>query len=72
MVNDEVTERTVRAAQIKPGDVVLEVGPGTGALTEALVEAGARVIAVEKVGATSTWIKSRYRQLTHGPDVRVC
>lgn len=35
------------AARLSPGDTVLEVGPGTGALTERLVEAGARVVAVE-------------------------
>src|SRR5690606_9943644 len=29
------------------GDIVLEVGPGTGTLTEALLEAGATVIACE-------------------------
>ncbi|MEM9346614.1 MAG: rRNA adenine dimethyltransferase family protein [Planctomycetota bacterium] len=39
--------RIMEAAQLKPGDVVLEVGPGTGALTERLVEAGASVVAVE-------------------------
>ena len=35
------------AAQLQAGDTVLEVGPGTGALTERLVEAGASVVAVE-------------------------
>lgn len=35
------------AARLSPGDLVLEVGPGTGALTERLVEAGANVVAVE-------------------------
>jgi 16S rRNA (adenine1518-N6/adenine1519-N6)-dimethyltransferase len=30
------------------GETVLEVGPGTGSLTETLLEAGAKVIAVEK------------------------
>lgn len=35
------------AAKLAPGDTVLEVGPGTGALTERLVEAGANVVAVE-------------------------
>lgn len=35
------------AAAISPGDLVLEVGPGTGTLTEGLVERGAEVIASE-------------------------
>lgn len=39
--------RIMIAAQLKPGDTVLEVGPGTGALTERLIEAGANVVAVE-------------------------
>lgn len=48
MVNDAITQRTVEAAEIKAGDLVLEVGTGTGALTQALVDAGAHVIGVEK------------------------
>ncbi len=39
--------RIMEAAEIHPGETVLEVGPGTGALTERLLEAGARVLAVE-------------------------
>ncbi len=39
--------RIVRVAGVEPGDVVLEVGPGLGSLTLALLEAGARVVAVE-------------------------
>lgn len=39
--------RIVRTAAINPGDVVLEVGPGLGSLTLALLEAGAHVVAVE-------------------------
>ncbi len=35
------------AAAVQTGDRVLEVGPGTGTLTAALLEAGARVTAVE-------------------------
>ncbi len=37
----------VDAAALQPGDIVLEVGPGTGVLTEELLAAGARVVAVE-------------------------
>mgnify|MGYP000939619496 FL=1 len=39
--------RIVRDAGVRPGDVVLEVGPGLGSLTLALLEAGAAVCAVE-------------------------
>lgn len=39
--------RLVDAANLTPGEVVLEVGPGTGTLTEALVDRGAEVIACE-------------------------
>ncbi|MHC4995022.1 MAG: 16S rRNA (adenine(1518)-N(6)/adenine(1519)-N(6))-dimethyltransferase RsmA [Planctomycetota bacterium] len=37
----------IEAAKIGEGDLVLEVGPGTGVLTEAMLEAGARVVAAE-------------------------
>lgn len=39
--------RIVRDAGVQPGDLVLEVGPGLGSLTLALLEAGAYVSAVE-------------------------
>ncbi|MCE9591645.1 MAG: 16S rRNA (adenine(1518)-N(6)/adenine(1519)-N(6))-dimethyltransferase RsmA [Planctomycetes bacterium] len=39
--------KILAAAQIQPGELVLEVGPGTGALSEGLLDAGARLVAVE-------------------------
>ena len=39
--------RIVEHAAIEPGDCVLEVGAGTGSLSEALLDAGARLVAVE-------------------------
>lgn len=39
--------RILDAAGVQPGDRVLEVGPGTGTLSVALLEAGATLIAVE-------------------------
>lgn len=39
--------RIARLAEIRPGDRVLEIGPGVGSLTVALLAAGARVTALE-------------------------
>lgn len=36
------------AADVKKGEVVLEIGPGEGALTEVLLERGTEVVALEK------------------------
>ncbi len=43
-----LTRKIARAANIAPGDCVLEIGPGPGGLTRALLEAGAEVIAIER------------------------
>lgn len=40
--------KIVEAGDIKPSETVLEIGPGKGALTEKLLETGAKVVAVEK------------------------
>jgi len=43
-----ITRKIARLAEVGPGDLVIEVGPGPGGLTRALVETGARIVAVEK------------------------
>jgi 16S rRNA (adenine1518-N6/adenine1519-N6)-dimethyltransferase len=48
LVDEEVAKREVAAADIKSSDVVLEIGPGLGALTEVILQEGCQVIAVEK------------------------
>jgi 16S rRNA (adenine1518-N6/adenine1519-N6)-dimethyltransferase len=48
VVEPGTVRRIAALAALQPGDVVLEVGPGLGSLTLALLEAGAgRVVAVE-------------------------
>jgi 23S rRNA (adenine-N6)-dimethyltransferase len=44
---DDAAARVVAAAGIAPGDLVVDVGAGDGALTGPLLRAGARVVAVE-------------------------
>lgn len=43
-----LTRKIARAAGVSSGERVLEIGPGPGGLTRALLEAGAHVVAVER------------------------
>ncbi|TGB08435.1 16S rRNA (adenine(1518)-N(6)/adenine(1519)-N(6))-dimethyltransferase RsmA [Streptomyces palmae] len=47
VIDANTVRRIVRTADVRPDDVVVEVGPGLGSLTLALLEAADRVIAVE-------------------------
>ncbi|MBI4569494.1 MAG: ribosomal RNA small subunit methyltransferase A [Planctomycetes bacterium] len=47
LVDGNMLRAIVGAAEIAPGDLVLEVGPGPGLLTRHLLEAGAEVVACE-------------------------
>lgn len=46
--NDSIAEQIIAAAELSKSDIVLEVGPGTGILTERLVNAAKEVWAIEK------------------------
>lgn len=48
LVDGNIVRKSLELAGVKPGDVVVEVGPGLGTLTSALLETGAEVWAVEK------------------------
>jgi 16S rRNA (adenine1518-N6/adenine1519-N6)-dimethyltransferase len=47
LTDKSVIGKIVEAADISPGESVLEIGPGTGNLTRGLLDAGAHVTAVE-------------------------
>jgi len=45
--NPKVVEQIVEKSGIKPTDIVLEIGPGTGNLTVQLLERGKKIVAME-------------------------
>lgn len=48
LVNDDVIGKIVALAEVRPDDAVLEIGPGIGTLTWALLDRGATVAAIER------------------------
>lgn len=48
LIDKRVIKKVIRAANLHSKDVVLEVGPGTGALTHEMAKTVKKVIAVEK------------------------
>lgn len=50
LTSPQALHAMVTAAQLKAGEIVLEVGPGQGVLTTELLAAEAKVVAVEKDG----------------------
>ncbi|KAL0425936.1 UNVERIFIED_CONTAM: Ribosomal RNA small subunit methyltransferase, chloroplastic [Sesamum radiatum] len=63
MLNASVNEELVAAANVKEGDIVLEIGPGTGSLTNVLVDAGATVLAIEKDPHMAALVRERFAGL---------
>ena len=47
LIDAKIVQQIVTAAEIEPGEEVLEIGAGIGTLTQGLLEAGAHVTAVE-------------------------
>jgi len=61
--------KLVDAADVKEGDLVVEIGPGTGVLTEALLERGCHVIACELDRGLTGLLTDRFGdsiELIHG------
>lgn len=48
LIDANIVRKIADSVAAKPGDRILEIGPGPGALTEELLKRGAHVIAIEK------------------------
>lgn len=60
MLNSDINEQLAGVACIEQGDVVLEIGPGTGSLTNVLINSGAFVLAVEKDKHMAALVSERF------------
>jgi 16S rRNA (adenine1518-N6/adenine1519-N6)-dimethyltransferase len=60
MIDQNLVRLVADAGNIAAGDVVIEVGPGTGTLTEELLSRGARVVAVEIDRDLAALLRARF------------
>jgi 16S rRNA (adenine1518-N6/adenine1519-N6)-dimethyltransferase len=60
MIDGNLVRIVAEAGQIKAGDLVIEVGPGTGTLTEELLATGASVLVVEIDKALAEMLRGRF------------
>jgi len=68
LIDRNIISKIVAAAEITPQDLVIEIGPGPGALTEFLLKTGAKVIAVEKDPILATALK-RFQTAEHHLEI---
>jgi len=64
LIDGNLMRKLVAAAELRPDDVVLEVGPGTGALTRELTHAAGYVVAVE----IDNTLQALCRRMVDQPD----
>lgn len=67
LADQNIAERIVALVQPLPGDLVLEIGPGRGALTQRLAARGGRLVAVEIDRDLAAYLRQRLA----GPDFRL-
>jgi 16S rRNA (adenine1518-N6/adenine1519-N6)-dimethyltransferase len=60
IIDAGVARKIVRAADLNRDDVVLEIGPGRGALTALLLQDSRRVVAVELDRRLVEWLRGQY------------
>jgi 16S rRNA (adenine1518-N6/adenine1519-N6)-dimethyltransferase len=56
--------RIVAAAEIKPEDAILEIGPGLGALTQLLTACAGQLWAIEKDARLVKWLREHFAEST--------
>ncbi len=65
LIDENVARWIVDQLEISQGDTVVEVGPGTGALTEHVVDMADKVILIEFDARLAEGLKNRYQSYDH-------
>jgi len=65
MIDQNLVRLVADAGNVAPGDVVIEVGPGTGTLTEELLSRGGEVVAVEIDRDLAAALRERFASNPH-------
>jgi len=58
--SEAALRKIIEAGEITPEDIILEIGPGKGVLTEKLLDSGVKVIAVEKDHELFEFLKIKF------------
>ncbi|MFN7374819.1 MAG: 16S rRNA (adenine(1518)-N(6)/adenine(1519)-N(6))-dimethyltransferase RsmA [bacterium] len=71
LIDHNLLAKLLTAANLKPGELILEVGPGTGTLTEALLAQGCRVLACEMDTNLASLLADRITSQGHAERFRL-
>ena len=61
LIDRNIVRKIVRLAELQPGETVLEIGPGRGILTEALLDVSGAVIAIEVDSVLNAHLREVFR-----------
>lgn len=75
LIDQSICDEMIETAEVSAADTVLEIGPGLGILTDRLLAAGARVMAVELDQRLADYLRHRFRgqprlNIVHGDIFR--
>ena len=61
LVDGNIIDKIIQAADVRPDQAVLEIGPGRGALTKHLAERAGRLTLIEFDHALAAWHRDQYQ-----------
>lgn len=71
LTSKKIVEEIIKAGEVGSGDIVLEVGPGKGILTEGLLKTAKKVIAVEKDGELIDFLEQKFAKQIAGKKLEI-